>query len=176
MSWRFGGTVECLPHDVLAVVVIDLHVVERLEEAQMVKQDFRDIAPHALRELVKVGEFASAVDERRVEDGQFANERREVGEHGFALRHAKVGIILVAVYEGLGMEWDVGKIGPCKLRFVARDRVGDALRLVVENESEQVVTRPPASVTALVYKDAELIGHWASYSFEKNSRGTPQCH
>ena len=102
----------------------------------MVEQDFRDIASHALRELAKVGEFASAVDERRVEDGQFANERREEGEHGFALRHVKVGIILVAVYEGLGMEWDVGKIGSCKLRFVARDRVGDALRLVVENESE----------------------------------------
>lgn len=60
------------------------------------------------------------------------------------------------------------EIGPCKLRFVACDCVGDALRLVVEDESEQVVTCPPASVTALVYKDAELLGHWASYSFEKD--------
>lgn len=48
-------------------------------------------------------------------DGELANKRGEVGEHGLALLDAKEPIVLVPVHEGLGVERDIGEIGPGKL-------------------------------------------------------------
>lgn len=58
------------------------------------------------------------------------------------------------------MERDVGEIGPGKLGFVARDRLGDVVRLVVKDEREQIVASLSAAVAALVDEDAELLGQW----------------
>ena len=43
---------------------------------------------------------------------------------------------------------------------LARDRLGDAVRLVVKDECEQVVASLAAAVAALVDEDAELLGQW----------------
>ena len=37
------------------------------------------------------------------------------------------------------MEQDIGKISPCEPRFVARDRLGNALRLIMEDERKQII-------------------------------------
>jgi hypothetical protein len=72
------------------------------------------------------------------------------------------------------VERDVGEIGPGKLGFVARDRLGDAVCLVVKDECEQVVASFAAAVAALVDEDAELLGQWGLLmEWIKNSRGTP---
>ena len=56
------------------------------------------------------------------------------------------------------MERDVRDIGPGKLGLVARDRLGDAVRLVVKDECEQVVASFAAAVATLVDEDAEFLG------------------
>lgn len=58
------------------------------------------------------------------------------------------------------MERDVREIGPGELGLIARDRFGDAVCLVVEDEREQVVASLAAAVAALVDEDAELLGRW----------------
>lgn len=58
------------------------------------------------------------------------------------------------------MERDVGEIGPGELGLIARDRLGDAVCLVVEDECEQVVASFAAAVAALVDEDAESPGTW----------------
>ena len=58
------------------------------------------------------------------------------------------------------MERDVREICPGKLGLVARDRLGNAVRLVVKDEREQIVASLAAAVAALVDEDAELLGQW----------------
>lgn len=58
------------------------------------------------------------------------------------------------------MERDVGEVGPGELGFIARDRFGDAVCLIVKDEREQVLASLAAAVTALVDEDAELLGQW----------------
>lgn len=58
------------------------------------------------------------------------------------------------------MKRNVGEVGPGEFGFIARDRFGDAVRLVMEDEREQIVTGLAAAVAALVGKDAELLGQW----------------
>ena len=57
---------------------------------------------------------------------------------------------------------------------LARDRFGDAVCLVVEDEREKIVSSFAAAVAALVDEDAELLGQWGLLmEWIKNSRGTP---
>lgn len=58
------------------------------------------------------------------------------------------------------MERDVGKVGPGKLGLMSRDRFGDAVCLVMEDEREQMAASLVAAVSALVDEDAELLGRW----------------
>ena len=58
------------------------------------------------------------------------------------------------------MERDVGEIGPGEFGLIARDRLGDAVCLVVEDEREKIVASLAAAVAALVDEDAELLGQW----------------
>ena len=58
------------------------------------------------------------------------------------------------------MKRNVREIGPGKLGLIARDRLGDAVCLVVEDEREKVVAGLAAAVAALVDEDAELLGPW----------------
>ena len=58
------------------------------------------------------------------------------------------------------MKRNVREIGPDKLGLIARDRLGDAVCLVVEDEREKVVASFAAAVAALVDEDAELLGQW----------------
>lgn len=58
------------------------------------------------------------------------------------------------------MERDAGEVGPGKLGLIARDRLGDAVCLVVKDECEQAVASLAAAVAALVDEDAELLGQW----------------
>ena len=146
--------------DVLTVVVIDLHIVEGLKEVQVLNHGGGDVAPHALHKPCRVFELAAAVDERCIGDGKPADKRGEVGEHGLALLDAEKLIVLVPVHEGLGVERDVGEVGPGELGLVARDRFGDVVCPVVEDEREQIVASLAAAVSALVDKDAELLGQW----------------
>ena len=100
------------------------------------------------------------MDERCIGDGKPADKRGEVGEHHLALLDAEKLIVLVPVHEGLGVERDVGEIGPGELGLIARDRLGDDVCLVVEDEREKIVSSFAAAVAALVDKDAELLGQW----------------
>lgn len=45
----------------------------------------------------------------------------------------------MAVYKRLRTEQNIGKISPCEPCFVARDRLGNALRLIVEDERKQII-------------------------------------
>lgn len=58
------------------------------------------------------------------------------------------------------MERGVGEVDPGEFGLIARDRFGDAVCLVVEDEREQVVASFAAAVAALVDEDAELLGRW----------------
>ena len=58
------------------------------------------------------------------------------------------------------MERDVGEVGPGELGFIARDRLDDAVCLVVKDECGQVVASLAAAVAALVDEDAEFLGQW----------------
>ena len=58
------------------------------------------------------------------------------------------------------MKRNVREISPGKLGLIARDRLGDAVCLVVKDECEQVVASFAAAVAALVDEDAELLGQW----------------
>ena len=53
------------------------------------------------------------------------------------------------------MERDVGEVGPGELGLVARDRLGDAACLVVEDEREQIAAGFAAAISVLVDEDAE---------------------
>jgi len=66
----------------------------------------------------------------------------------------------VPVHEGLGVERDVGEVCPGEFGLIARDRLGDAVCLVVEDEREQVVASLAVAVAALVDEDAGLLGQW----------------
>lgn len=72
------------------------------------------------------------------------------------------------------MKRNVGEIGPGKLGLIARDRLGEAVCLVVKDECEQVVASLAPAITALVDEGAELLGQWGFLmEWIKNSRGTP---
>ena len=72
------------------------------------------------------------------------------------------------------MKRNVREIGPGELGLIARDRLGDAVCLVVEDEREQVVASFAAAVAALVDEDAELLDQWELLmEWIKNSRGPP---
>lgn len=58
------------------------------------------------------------------------------------------------------MERDAGEVGPGKLGFIAPDRFGDDVCLVVKDECEKVVASFAAAVAALVDEDAEFLGKW----------------
>lgn len=58
------------------------------------------------------------------------------------------------------MKRNVGEIGLGKLGLIARDRLGDAVCLVMKDEREQIVAGFAAAVAALVDEDAELLGQW----------------
>lgn len=58
------------------------------------------------------------------------------------------------------MKRNVWEVGPGKLGLIARDRLGDAVCPVVEDECEQIVASFAAAVAALVDEDAELLGKW----------------
>ena len=58
------------------------------------------------------------------------------------------------------MKRNVREIGPGKLGLIARDRLGDAVCLVVKDEREQVVASFAATIATLVDKEAELLGQW----------------
>lgn len=66
----------------------------------------------------------------------------------------------MSVHEGLGVERDIGEIGPGEFGLIARDRFGDAVCLVVKDEREQIVASLAAAVAALVDEDAELLNQW----------------
>ena len=71
------------------------------------------------------------------------------------------------------MERDVGERS-WQAWPLARDRLGDAVCLVAEDECEQVVASFAAAVAALVDEDAELLGQWGLLmEWIKNSRGPP---
>ena len=54
-----------------------------------------------------------------------------------------------------GVERNAREVGPGELGLIARDRLGDAVCLVVKDECEQVVASFAAAVAALVDEDAE---------------------
>ena len=67
------------------------------------------------------------------------------------------------------MKRNVREIGPGKLGLIARDRLGDAVCLVVKDECEQVVSSFAAAVAALVDEDAELcVSSRLRFSKEQN--------
>ena len=90
-------------HDVLAVVVVDLDLVEGLEALKAVEQQGRDVALHAGGKLLGVHELASAIGEGRVADRQAAYESRERDEEPFAGLDVEVLVILMAVQQRLGI-------------------------------------------------------------------------
>ena len=72
------------------------------------------------------------------------------------------------------MKRNVREIGPGELGLIARDRLGDAVCLVVKDEREQIVASLAAAVAALVDEDAELLGQWGLLmEWIKNSRDPP---
>lgn len=75
-----------------------------------------------------------------------------------ALFDAEELIVLVAVHEGLGVEWDVGEVSPGELGLIARDRFGDAVHPVVKDECEQIEASLSVAAAALVDEDAEFLG------------------
>ena len=81
-------------------------------------------------------------------------------EHSLTLLDAKKLMVLVPVHKGLGVERDVGEVGPGEFGFIARDGPGDAVCLVVKVEREQIVASFAAAVAALVDEDAGLLGQW----------------
>lgn len=56
------------------------------------------------------------------------------------------------VYERLGVKRNVREISPGKLGLIARDRLGDAVCLVVKDECEQVVASFAAAVAFTMTK------------------------
>lgn len=58
------------------------------------------------------------------------------------------------------MKRNVGEVSPGELGLIARDRLGDAVCLVVKDECEQIVASLAAAVAALVDEDVELLGQW----------------
>ena len=71
------------------------------------------------------------------------------------------------------MERDVGEVGPGELGLVARDRLGDAACLVVEDEREQIAAGFAAAISVLVDEDAEPPLPMGTPNGIENSRGTP---
>lgn len=136
--------------DVLAVVVVDLHVVERLKEVEVVEQEPGDIPLHAGGEFREVVELASSVCECRVLNGEPLHEDVERVEHLLPLLKGHPLVRAVAVQQRLGMKRYVRQIGPEEGLLVARDFVGYGVGLVVDHEREQVVARFSAAISALV--------------------------
>ena len=58
------------------------------------------------------------------------------------------------------MKRNVGEVSPGELGLIARDRLSDAVCLVVKDECEQIVASFAAAVAALVDEDVELLGQW----------------
>lgn len=73
------------------------------------------------------------------------------------------------------MERDVGEVGSGKFGFIARDRFGDAVCLVVKDEREQVVASLAAAVTALVDEElSSLVNGTPNGMDKKIAGGLPQ--
>lgn len=148
--------VERLLHDVLAVVVIDLHLVEALKEFQAIKQKARNIALHARGELCQILELAPAVDERSIGDGKALNQNVERVQHLLARLQVDPLVRPVAVQQRLRMERYVREVGAGEGLLVSGDLVGNALRLVVDHEGQKVVPGLPTPIAALVDEYAQV--------------------
>ena len=136
--------------------LIDLHVVERLKEVEVVEQKPGDVPLHAGGELREVVELASSVCKRRVLDGEPLHEDVERVEQLLPLFKGHPSVRSMTVQQWLGMKRYVRQIRPEEGLLVARNYVGYGVGLVVDHEREQVVARFPAAITALVDEYAQV--------------------
>ena len=147
---------ERLGDGALAVVVIDLDHIVGLQLREVVEQEVHDIPPHRPRELVERGELLGRVCEGVVLYGHVAEEDAERAEHHLARPQVEPRVLVLAVHERRRMEGYVREPLGAKGALICRDRIRDALGLVVHDDGEQVVAVGKAVASRLVDEDAEF--------------------
>ena len=140
----------------LAVVVIDLDHIVGLQLREVVEQEVHDIPSHRPRELVERGELLGRVCEGVVPHGHVAEEDSERAEHHLARPQVEPRVLVLAVHGRRRMEGYVREPLGAKGALICRDRIRDALGLVVHDDGEQVVAVGEAVASRLVDEDAEF--------------------
>lgn len=147
---------EGLGDGVLAVVVVDLDHIVGLQLREVVEQEVHEVPPHRPRELVERGELFGRVCEGMVLHGHVAEEDSERAEQHLARSQVESGVLVLAVHERRRMEGYVREPLGAKGALVCRDRIRDALGLVVHDDGKQVVAVGEAVASRLVDEDAEF--------------------
>ena len=94
----------------MAVVVIDLHIFERLKEVEVVEQETGDVSLHTSSELREIVVLASSVREPCVLDVEPLYEDVERVEHLLSLFKGHPLVRSMAVQQRLGMKRYVRQI------------------------------------------------------------------
>lgn len=147
---------ERLGDRMLAVVVIDLDHIVGLQLREVVEEEVHEVPSHRPRELVERGELLGRVCKGVVPHGHVAEEDSERAEQHLARPQVEPRVLVLAVHERRRMEGYVREPLGAKGALICRDRIRDALGLVVHDDGKQVVAVGETVASRLVDEDAEF--------------------
>ncbi len=160
-----------IPHDFLAVIVIDFNEVILLEKCKIISKEDSQISLHSVSKFDGVGVLAFLENERFVLDGAFFGKNAKSCEEALPLADGVCGILVVATQDRCEVERRVWE--PCiSERFGEVGNVaGDIVILVVEDKCQQIELGSRTDIARFIDKDRQLTHQ--KTSINKNAGGNP---
>lgn len=166
----------CLMHGIrnngLAVVVVNLHLVESLKVGQVVEQRCNEIPLYANEKLVG----ALRIKPLFIRQG-YISERNALGKHGKTAEMAlpytnrQALVLPVASKQGSEMHGNAAESLVANKVVIPIESVTQVMTLLVENEGHEVIPGV-TSIPRLVYEDGQLL-HCCDLLVNKNAGGHP---
>ena len=166
----------CLMHGFrdngLAVVVVNLHLVESLKVGQVVEQRCNEIPLYANEKLVR----ALRVKHLFIRQG-YISELNALGKHGKTAEMAlpytnrQALVLPIASKQGSKMHGNAAESLVANKVVIPIESVTQVMTLLVENEGHEVIPGV-AGIPRLVYEDGQLL-HCCDLLVNKNAGGHP---
>ena len=144
------GIVQGTSHHILAAIVIYLHLIEVLEERQVLLQEDRQILLEPRGELLRLGNLTPPVREdlEPVRKGLLQDE--EAHEQPLSVLEGHTSVVALTVHQRRRVEGDILKRGITQRATVPDQGIVEALTLLVKHQGDDTVAGVAVLATALV--------------------------
>ena len=154
---KINRAVQSRRDHLLAVVVINLHLVEALEIREVVGQENDEVALESRDKRFGRLDLASFVGEAFVGKGASPGKALERRKQSLPVGEGHSLVIIVAVHQRRCMKGDVGQPFSGKVAFVSQYQLVDWFVLIVKQQRHETETRMAALASRFVYEDAKLL-------------------